>query len=119
MYGRKDRSSLRVIPATGGVGFGRFLGWLGGTSFLPPAWSRDSRRIAVVNGNGRLLIVNPSAGRVTASTGSTVGVVGGFTWSRDSSRLLVAARPPVLHACASLWLVNARTAAARPLRRCR
>jgi Tol biopolymer transport system component len=116
-YGRgRIDSSLRVVPAAGGVRRGRFLARLGGANFMPPAWSPDSRMIAVVDEKGGLLILNASAG-VRATRVSAVGVVIGFAWSPDSSRLLVAARRSA-RACISLWLVNATTAAARVLRRC-
>lgn len=117
-YGRKPVTSLRVVPASGGAGEGRILARLS-DSFVQPLWPPDSRSIAVVaRMPGRLLLVNVSAGRIRVATSFTVGEVGAFAWSPDSSKLLVVARPPVLHSCWSLWLVTVKTAAARRLRNC-
>jgi Tol biopolymer transport system component len=117
-YGRGLRSSLRVVPASGEAGDGRLLARLT-DSFVQPVWSPDSRSIAFVARRlGPLWLASVSTGRIRAATSFAVGGVGGFAWAPDSSKLLVAVRPPALHSCTSLWLVNARRAGARRLRSC-
>jgi hypothetical protein len=66
-----------------------------------------------VDDSRQLLIVPVS----TRQSDSFVQIVDGFAWAPDSSRLLVSAKPSE-RSCASLWLVDARTAKARLFRRC-
>ena len=107
---------MRIVPALGGGG--RTLVSFAGQSAGAPAWSPDSRRLAVATrGTGRLVIVDVKTGeRVVASR--AVGPVVELAWSPDSSKLLVGgwSSPGT---CASLWLVEAATGQGRLLLRCR
>jgi Tol biopolymer transport system component len=83
---------------------------------FPPQWSPDSRSVAFAGrATGQLMVVNVATHRARALTGIGLGAANGFAWSPDSSKLLVSTGPAN---CSSLWLVDAKTSAARKLRGC-
>ena len=110
-------AQLRIAPLRGGAAT-----TLSPTSTcnlaFPPTWSPNSRDIANIGTNGGLDIIDVRTRNVRLNTGLSIGFVTGFAWSPDSSQLLVVGQHGPA-ACADLWLVTVRTAAARPLRRCR
>jgi Tol biopolymer transport system component len=109
--------SLRVVPATGGASTVLVPHVSCNTSFLP-AWSPASINVAAVANDGRLMVADALKHRSSAVTGIGIGSVDGFTWSPDSRKVLVAARPFAPSSCSSLWLVTLKTRAARLLRHC-
>jgi Tol biopolymer transport system component len=106
--------SLRVVPARGGVSRVVLRGIGGCNLSSPPTWSPDSKSIAVGGSSTGKPVIVDAAGR--RRTTVPLDGVGSFSWSPDSARLLVSARPTA-QSCASLWIVT-RRGAVRPLRRC-
>ncbi|HEY5479601.1 MAG TPA: hypothetical protein VIJ84_08310 [Gaiellaceae bacterium] len=71
----------------------------------PPAWSADSRSVAVIAINtGQLLVVSVPTHQAKAVTGTAIGRVDGFAWSPNSDTLLVTAQSKTT-GCA-LWAVK-------------
>jgi WD40-like Beta Propeller Repeat len=110
--------SLRVVGAGGGPAATLQPGMSGCNLAFPPAWAPTSRNVAAVTWTtGALDVLDARTHRLRFGTALAIGVVTGFAWSPDSSRLLVAGQSGA-RACASLWLLNATTAGARLLRGC-
>jgi len=113
--------SLRVVPAGGGASR-VVLRDVGCNSSFPPSWAPDSRSVAAVDAfgqrQGKLVIADVTTRRSRVVTGLSFGAVTGFSWSPDSSELLVTASPTP-NTCSSLWIVSATRLSGRLLRRCR
>jgi Tol biopolymer transport system component len=108
--------TVRLVGADGGATARLFRGVFAGPR--PPAWSPDSRSVAVVTGpHAQLVIVDAVTRRARPVTGFSVGAVSGFSWSPDSSRLLVSAKSTAA-SCSSLWIVDAKRGIPHLLRRC-
>jgi Tol biopolymer transport system component len=109
-----DGSILRLVSASGRSNVLLLRGNVAGD--LPSAWSADSRRLAIINSNGQLLVVSVATHRAKAVTGRAIGSVNGFAWSPNSATLLVTAQSKTT-AC-TLWAVNASGSAKRVRRTC-
>ena len=114
---RNFRLIFRLISASGGSSMLLLQGNGIFNSSFPPAWSPDSRSVAILNfvpGSSQLRVVNVATHRSNAVTGTEIGRVDGFAWSPDSSTLLVTAQSKT--ACSTLWTVNV-SGSAKLLRR--
>ena len=114
---RNFRLIFRLISASGGSSMLLLQGNGIFNSSFPPAWSPDSRSVAILNfvpGSSQLRVVNVATHRSRAVSGTEIGRVDGFAWSPDSSTLLVTAQ--LKTACSTLWTVNV-SGSAKLLRR--
>src|SRR5581483_7878520 len=109
-------SALRLVSPQGGTARS-ILSRTVTCELGSPSWSPNSRRIAVVLASEHLGVVDVATGRVRVVPKLLVGGDDSFSWSPNSSTLLVAASTKV-HGCSSLWKVTARTGTARIFRRC-
>jgi WD40 repeat protein len=107
-----DRTGIRLVAPAGGRTT-LLLRARKGTLVCPGAWSPDSRTIALPGDDGRLITVAVRSGRIRTLTGPAQGTITGFSWSPDSTRLLVTARTKPR--CSALWLVGPTS---RKLRGC-
>jgi Tol biopolymer transport system component len=108
-----NRLELQVTPTAGGPSRTVARGLTG----CNLSWSPDGTQIGLES--ERLVFVNLANGRETRSPLRIGRIAGGFAWSHDSRTVYVTARPFADEAagnnCTSLWQLDVRSLAAKPL----
>jgi Tol biopolymer transport system component len=109
---------LRLISPSGGRAVLLMGAAFACNGSFPTSWSPNARKVAVLSGTPqRLLVVDIATRKAHAVTNAAFGIVGGFAWSPDSRRLLIAGQPTP-SGCSSLWIADATGSAKHLLRRC-